>query len=152
MLQPTEQQQLQCDASEKGLRAVLMQNQQLMAFASRALTDTGGGCAQIEKELLLCSLDRRWLDHKPLEVIMKPLLSAPKQLQPMLLRLQGYDVSIRYCPGKPLPVADTYLPEYATRGSEEQETESMCYNTSVSPKEVSTQHVRVQNGMDGYRL
>jgi hypothetical protein len=44
---------LQCDASELGLGATLMQNDQPIAYASRALTKTEQNYAQIEKELLL---------------------------------------------------------------------------------------------------
>jgi hypothetical protein len=43
---------LQCDASETGLGAVLLQEDQPIAYASRALTETETRCAQIEKELL----------------------------------------------------------------------------------------------------
>ena len=43
---------LQCDASELGLGATLMQNDQPIAYASRALTKTEQNYAQIEKELL----------------------------------------------------------------------------------------------------
>ena len=43
---------LQCDASERGLGACLMQNGQPIAYASRALTQAEIQYAQIEKELL----------------------------------------------------------------------------------------------------
>ena len=43
---------LQCDASKLGLGATLMQNDQPIAYASRALTKTEQNYAQIEKELL----------------------------------------------------------------------------------------------------
>ena len=43
---------LQCDASQSGLGAALMQNGQPIAYASRALTPTETRYAQIEKELL----------------------------------------------------------------------------------------------------
>ena len=43
---------LQCDASQTGLGASLLQNGQPVAYASRALTDTETRYAQIEKELL----------------------------------------------------------------------------------------------------
>ena len=54
-------------------------------------------------------------DHKQLEkVFKKPLLSAPKRLQRMLLQLQKYDLEVVYKPGKELYIADTlsraYLP------------------------------------------
>ena len=43
---------LQCDASETGLGAALLQLQQPVSFASRALTQTETRYAQIERELL----------------------------------------------------------------------------------------------------
>ena len=46
-------------------------------------------------------------DHKPLDAIqLKNLMSAPPRLQRMLLRLQPYDVTIKYRPGKQVLVAD----------------------------------------------
>ena len=44
--------ELQCDASEKGLRACLMQDSQPIAYESRSLTNTEQQYAQIEKEML----------------------------------------------------------------------------------------------------
>ena len=43
---------VQCDASQTGLGAALLQEGQPLAFASRALTDTETRYAQIEKEML----------------------------------------------------------------------------------------------------
>ena len=46
-------------------------------------------------------------DHKPLESIhLKHLTAAPTRLQRMLLRLQPYDLVIRYQPGKSIEIAD----------------------------------------------
>ena len=50
--EPMEELTLQSDASQTGLGAVLTQNGQPLAFASRALSDTETRYAQIEKELL----------------------------------------------------------------------------------------------------
>ena len=49
---PTADVELQCDASERGLGACLMQGGQPVAYASRSLTDTEANYAQIEKEML----------------------------------------------------------------------------------------------------
>ena len=47
-------------------------------------------------------------DHKPLEVISKKnLTAAPARLQRMLLRLQRYDFTITYRPGKEMVLADS---------------------------------------------
>ena len=47
-------------------------------------------------------------DHKPLETILKkPLHSAPKRLQRMLLRLQVFNIDVEYLKGKEMLLADT---------------------------------------------
>lgn len=120
---------IQCDSSKDGLGAVLLQGDHPIAYTSRALTDSEKRYAQIEKELLsvvhACRKFHCYIigkpvivynDHKPLEQIFKkPLLSAPLRLQRMFLRLQCYDLDIKFMPGKELLVADAlsraYLPE-----------------------------------------
>jgi len=121
---------LSCDASSKGLGAVLLQNGQPVAYASKALTDAEKRYAQIEKELLGIVFACKYFhyliygrdqvtvetDHKPLELIWKkPLVNAPMRLQKMLLRLQPYSLNIVYKKGKDIPVPDAlsrlYLPE-----------------------------------------
>lgn len=118
---PGEELTEQCDASDKGLGAALIQNGQPIAFASRALTEPETRYAQIEKEMLavvfaLQKFDQYVYgrpatvqsDHKPLAAISnKPLRSAPKRLQGMLLKVQKYDVSIVYKPGPEMYLADT---------------------------------------------
>ena len=72
---------LQCDASESGLGATIMQEGQPVAFSSRALSNTEKNYAQIEKELLSivhgCTRFDQYAygrevtiqtDHKPLEL------------------------------------------------------------------------------------
>ena len=93
--QPTEQLEIQCDSSQNGLGAALIQNRQPIAYGSRALTETESRYAQIEKEMLVVvvavekfndyTFGRKTIvysDHKPLESILKkPLCPAPKRLQ-----------------------------------------------------------------------
>ncbi|KAK2564593.1 Retrovirus-related Pol polyprotein from transposon 17.6 [Acropora cervicornis] len=112
---PKESVELQCDASNKGLGACLMQGGQPVAYASRCMTETEVNYAQIEKELLAilfgCVYGRRVeieTDHKPLESIFKKsLLSAPKRLQRMMLRLQKFDLLVSYKKGTEMYLADT---------------------------------------------
>ena len=72
--------EIQCDSSQSGLGAALMQNGHPIAYASRALTETESRYAQIEKEMLAIvfsvekfndfTFGRRTVvhtDHKPLE-------------------------------------------------------------------------------------
>ena len=49
---PKKAAKVQCDASQKALGAALMQDNHVIAFASRSLSDTEKNYAQIEKELL----------------------------------------------------------------------------------------------------
>ena len=111
---------VRCDASNSGLGAVLLQEGKPIAFASRSLTDAETRYANIERELLtvLFGLERFHQytygrdvtvqsDHKPLEAIVrKSLGNFPPRLQRMLLRLQKYNFTLEYRPGKDLTVPD----------------------------------------------
>ena len=117
---------IQCDSSKTGLGAVLLQDDQPLAFVSRALTDAETRYAQLEKEMLAITWSVEKFhqytfgrtthivsDHKPLESIMKKNLAcAPKRLQGMLMRLQKYDIKVTYCPGKHMYLADTLSRAY----------------------------------------
>ena len=124
---------IQCDASDSGLGAALLQNGLPVAYSSRALTSAETNYAQIEKELLAivfaCEKFDQYVygrdkvhvqsDHKPLEVIFKrPLVTAPKRLQRMLLRLQRYSREVTYVRGSDMYIADTlsraYIPGNAS--------------------------------------
>ena len=117
----TEEVTIQCDASEKGLGATLLQNGQPVAFASRNLSQVEQRYAQIEKECLAivfaCAKFSQYItrravitietDHKPLQSIFKKsLLTAPSRLQRMLLRLQRYNLNVKYKPCSQMYIAD----------------------------------------------
>ena len=164
--------ELQCDASQKGLGACLLQGGQPVAYASRSLTETELQYAQIEKEMLAIVFGaerfeqfvyRRKVrvesDHKPLESILKKsILSAPKSLQRMMLRLQKFDLEVEYKKGAHMYLADTlsraYLPHTYrcredredvwlledSRGEAEKEVEriNMLHDLAVSEEMLET--------------
>lgn len=91
------------------------------------MTETETNYAQIEKEMLAIvfaverfeqyTYGRRVLvqtDHKPLECIYKKsLISAPKRLQRMLLRLQKFDLILTYKKGTEMVLANTLSRAYS---------------------------------------
>ncbi|KFM78222.1 Retrovirus-related Pol polyprotein from transposon 17.6, partial [Stegodyphus mimosarum] len=129
---------LSVDASSEGLGAVLRQENQPIAYASRALTKSQKNYAQIEKELLAitfgCSKFHQYIygkritvetDHRPLESITKkPLFKAPQRLQRMLLNLQKYDLDVRYKKRKDLLTADTLSRVYLNTTEEDSDEDT----------------------------
>ena len=130
---------IQCDASESGLGATLLQDGQPIAFASRSLSAVERQYAQIEKECLsivfACSRFNQYIhgrdlttvetDHKPLvPIFQKSLHSAPKRLQRMLLRLQRYNLHVKYLPGPQMFIADMLSRAYL------QADHAQCKDTS----------------------
>ena len=100
---------VQCDASQSGLGAVLLQDGQPVCYASRTLTDSEFRYAQIEKEMLAitwaCDKFDQYLygrdkitvetDHEPLKsVFKKEIHKSPKRLQRMRLALQKYNLEV----------------------------------------------------------
>jgi transposase InsO family protein len=112
---------LSVDSSREGLGAVILQNQKPIAYASKCLNQAQKNYAQIELEMLaICFGCERFhsfvygrevfveSDHKPLEAIFKkPLDKVPMRLQRMLLRVQAYNLTVAYKPGRYLYIADT---------------------------------------------
>ena len=111
---------VQADAGKHGLGAALLQQGEPVAFASKSLSETEQRYANIERELLAvvfaCERFKTYVlgrdftvesDHKPLEMIaLKNLVAAPPRLQRMLLRLQPFNCTIKYRPGKEILLAD----------------------------------------------
>ena len=112
---------IQVDASRVGLGAALLQNNKPKTFTSKALTDAECRCVNIEREMLAVVFGAERFhtyvyglsfmiksDHKLLESISrKNLPDMTAWLQCMMLCLQGYDLTICYCPGKEMVIPDT---------------------------------------------
>ena len=117
---------VQCDSSQYGLGAVLLQKGRPLDYRSRNLTAAERNYAQIEKELLAVvyamerfntyTFGRKVVvltDHKPLvNIVKKSLNEVPKRLQRMLIRLQKYDYDLSYQPGEQMFIADTLSRAY----------------------------------------
>lgn len=128
---------LSVDASQDGLGSVLLQENLPVAYASRALTQTERNYAQIEKEALAisfaCNRFRKYIagkevevesDHKPLEAIFKkPLSECPIRLQRVRMKLQAFDINVKYKPGKELLLADALSRAYLKNSDENCEDE-----------------------------
>ena len=111
---------IQVDASMRGLGATLLQSKGPVEYRSKLLSETERRYSNIEREMLSivygCEKFHYYAygrhvtvetDHKPLEAIFKKhLSSAPRRIARMMLRIQKYDVEIKYVPGKEIPLAD----------------------------------------------
>ena len=111
---------LQCDASKKGLSAVLLQESKPVMYMSKALTETEQRYSNIERELLaiVFALERLnhytfgrtvtvQSDHQPLQSIWKKsVVSTSPRLQRLLLRLAHYDLNIEFLRGKENVIAE----------------------------------------------
>ena len=109
---------IQTDASKGGIGATLLQNGRPVAYASNSLTETESNYCNIGRKMFVFGIERFHhyaygrhvtveTDHKPLESIThKNLTNAPPKLMRMLLCIQKYDFTVKYVPGKDIPIAD----------------------------------------------
>ena len=116
---------MQVDASKLGLGGCFLQEDdhgklRPVAYPSKSLTPTEIRYANIEREMLAvvwgCIQFHHYLysrkfvcqsDYKPLEDIhLKYLSDAPPRLQRLSLKLQPYDITIKYVPDSQVQVAD----------------------------------------------
>ena len=135
---PSRKVTLQCDASEHGLGYSLLQEGQPVAYGARGLTSAEQHYAQIEKEMLSivvgCEKFDQYFygrkivvetDHKPLvPIVKKPIHTAPKCLQRMLLHLQKYDIELQYKRGKEMHIADALSRAYSNNSAPRREEQS----------------------------
>ena len=116
----TKKHTIHCDASKKGLGAVLLQESKPVMCISRVLTETEQRYSNIERELLAIVFALKRLnhytfgrtimvqsDHQPLQSIWKKsIVSASPRLQRLLLRLAHYNINIEFLCGKENVIAD----------------------------------------------
>lgn len=126
---------IETDASSYALGAVLMQNRQPVAYATKALSKSEMALPQIEKEALAirfaCNKFRDFVygkkltvesDHKPLESIFKkPIVNAPPRLQRILMDVCMYSPKVVYKKGKQMYIADTLSRDCNNEGNHESE-------------------------------
>jgi hypothetical protein len=120
---------LECDASGKGIGAVLMQAGRPLAFTSKQLSEKNLGKPIYEKEMLVIlhavELWRPYLlgqrfqiktDHQSLKYFLEQRISSQEQ-QKWVTKLFGYDYEIIYKKGKDNVVADALSRKYEDEGS-----------------------------------
>ena len=145
---------------------MLMQQDQPVTSASRALMKAEQNYSQIKKEMLAQVFGmehnhqyiygRRvtlWTDHKPLEMIAKkPLAAAPKRLQRLMMTLMEYDVEIKYRCTPEMYLADTlsraYLPHEHHPGKADQEVEKIHLVNFLSVSEPQIQDIHEETAKD----
>jgi hypothetical protein len=146
---PSEPVQRELDASLQGLGAAMVQNEQPVAFASKTLTAAETRYANIERGLLAVVFGLEHFhyfiygksvtvhsDHKPLEaILLKNLSKTPPRLQRMLLRIQPYDATIQYKPGKELIYAD-YLSRVNPTDGQAIDLEATIHTIQVSNRQL----------------
>ena len=125
------------DASKAGLGAVLLQlhrdDWRPVAYASRAMSKSKRNYSQIEKEMLAVVYgsdrfnqyvyERRYIvesDHKWLQsIFQRNIDKVPPRIQPLLLRLQHYDIDLKFTPGRDIPIPDTLSRAYLPNSEDE---------------------------------
>jgi hypothetical protein len=102
---------LECDASSKGIRAVLMQDGRPLAFTNNFQIDIWANQSMKRKCWLFCMLGiygiliycgKRFqikIDHRSLKYFLEQIISSPKQ-QKWVTKILRYDYEIIYKKGK----------------------------------------------------
>nr|KAJ0193529.1 hypothetical protein LSAT_V11C800408980 [Lactuca sativa] len=109
---------VECDASGRGIGAVLMQRNKPIAYFSRALSDQNLSKSAYEREIMALVLAvQHWrsyllgtkfvvyTDQKSLKFLLQQRITSPDQ-QNWVAKLLGYDFDIQYKPGRENRAAD----------------------------------------------
>ncbi|KAK1427816.1 hypothetical protein QVD17_16511 [Tagetes erecta] len=109
---------VECDASGRGIGAVLMQNRRPIAYFSKALSDRNLAKSAYEREIMALVLAvQHWrpyllgtrftvyTDQKSLKFLLQQRITTPDQ-QNWVAKLLGYDFDIQYKPGRENRAAD----------------------------------------------
>jgi hypothetical protein len=120
---------LECDASGKGIGAILMQEGRPLAFTRKQLSERNLGKSIYEKEMLailhVVDLWHPYLlgqhfqiktDHQSLKYFLEQCISSPEQ-QKWATKLFGYDYEIIYKKGKDNVVVNALSKKYEDEGS-----------------------------------
>lgn len=135
---------IQTDSSQSGIGSCLLQNEQPVAYASRALTRTEKQYSQIEKELLaiVYAVEKFHYfvyghqvtvhsDHKPLEnILKKPFDKISARLQRLCLRLLKYNINVVYMPGSQMFIADALSRAYCDEEPNTDYLQDLCVHTT----------------------
>ena len=161
---PNKETELVTDAFPSGLSAILMQNtpgikdRQVVAYASRALTDVERRYSQTEREALavVWAIEKLQLyifgshfklltDCNAVELIFNnPKSKSPARIERWNLRLQGYDFKVQHIKGNENPSG--YLSRHTSLvGSNKQSTMAEEYvnllTSSAVPKAMTLQEI-----------
>lgn len=127
--------EIECDSSQSGLGACLMQRGQPVAFASRSLNSAEVNYPQIEKEMLgilfACNKFHNYIygyktnvftDHKPLVSIFQKTISkvVSVRIQKMKLRLYKYILNVQYRKGSEMHISDLLSRNYSKETCEDE--------------------------------
>jgi hypothetical protein len=120
---------LECNASRKGISAILMQEGRPLTFTNKQLSERNLGKPIYEKEMLVIMhaidlwnpylLGKRFqikTNHQSLKYFLEQCISSQEQ-QKWVTKLFGYDYEIIYNKGKDNVVADALSRKYEEEGS-----------------------------------
>ena len=161
---PKKETQILVDASPVGLGAILMQDEKVICYASRALTPTEQRYSQTDKEMLavVYGVEHFHLylfgstfsvitDHKPLIGIMSNQKPATARMERWRLRLIPYEMNLIYRPGKDENNPADYIsrhPQTQPRRENAAEKYIAYITTNNIPKAMTKEEVKIATNDD----